>query len=68
MSKPRILTRHKDGKTFNAIVSDQFDPLFCFDSLLDAGMVRVTECGEENVYFEWKADEGTFHQGYCKCL
>ena len=42
--------------------------LFSFDSLADLPSVRITECGSENVYFDFQDDDGETHKGFCKCL
>lgn len=65
--KSRVVSVTKNGRTLNALVANR-PPLFWFDSLALAGMIRVTACGEENVYFEFSADNGEVYNGYCKCL
>lgn len=42
--------------------------LFSFESLADLLNIRITECGSENVYFDFQDDDGEQHNGFCKCL
>lgn len=59
----------KNGRKLNALIAHPGERgLFNFDSLADAGMVCVVAHGAENVYFEFKSDEGTVEAGFCKCL
>lgn len=58
----------KSGRKMHASATPGTRGLFEFDSLADAGMVRVLSHGAENVYFEWISDEGFTESGYCKCL
>ena len=67
-TKRRIATATKNGKQYTAMVAHGERGLFEFDSLLDAGMIRVVACGQENIYFEWTCDEGYCQAGYCKSL
>ena len=39
-----------------------------FEHLSDAGWIRVTHCGDENVYFTFRDQKGNEREGYCKCL
>ncbi len=39
-----------------------------FDLIADAGWIRVTGVGNENLYFDFKTDSGEVLPGYCKCL
>ena len=61
--KVTIHTVSKNGKPVRST-----GDVYAFDSLTDAGAVRVTGCGQENVYFEWTCDLGHTRNGYCKCL
>lgn len=39
-----------------------------FENLADAGWIKVTDIGDENLYFKFKSDCGQELDGYCKCL
>ena len=39
-----------------------------FDSITHAGWIRITDIGQENLYFDFTSDAGEALQGYCKCL
>lgn len=39
-----------------------------FETMAEAGWVRITSIGNENLYFEFRTDEGEILLGYCKCL
>ncbi len=39
-----------------------------FESIAQAGWIRVTSIGSENLYFKYRTDEGEELPGYCKCL
>lgn len=41
---------------------------FEFDNLSDAGWIRITHFGDENVYFLFKDKDGAERTGFCKCL
>lgn len=41
---------------------------YFFEKLSDAGWIRITDIGDENVYFIFKSDCGQELNGYCKCL
>lgn len=38
------------------------------ENLADAGWIKVTDIGGENLYFKFKSDCGQELDGYCKCL
>lgn len=42
--------------------------MFQFETMTDAGWVKIESCGSENLYFKFKDDQGNEHDGYCKCL
>lgn len=42
--------------------------LFSFESLATLHNIRITECGSENIYFDFQDDDGEQHKGFCKCL
>ena len=64
-----IVTTTKGGRKYNATAgSGNLPTLFRFESLADAGWIRITDVGEENVYFDWTDDDGAEHLGFCKCL
>lgn len=67
-TRSRVVTATKNGKAHHALVTPGERGLFNFDSLADAGMIRILSHGEENVYFEWTSDEGFTEAGYTKCL
>jgi len=67
-TRSRIVSAYKNGRTYNAFAAHGERGLFEFDSLADAGMIRIECHGSENVYFEWQSDAGTIEAGYCKCL
>jgi hypothetical protein len=52
------------GKWYHTTIETPFE----FESLADAGWIRVTHCGDENCYFDFKDDGGEEHTGYCKCF
>ncbi len=58
----------KNARTYHARAKHGERGMFEFDSLADAGMVRVVSHGEENVYFEFADDNGTTQAGFVKCL
>lgn len=40
-----------------------------FETMAEAGWVRITSVGNENLYFDFRTDEGeVLSGGYCKCL
>jgi len=39
-----------------------------FENIADAGWIKVTDIGDENLYFKFKSDCGQELDGYCKCL
>ena len=40
-----------------------------FETMAEAGWVRITSIGNENLYFDFRTDEGEILSGgYCKCL
>ena len=39
-----------------------------FDQISDAGWIRITAIGNENLYFRCRDDSGEELEGYCKCL
>jgi len=41
---------------------------YFFENLSDAGWIKITDIGDENVYFIFKSDCGQELNGYCKCL
>lgn len=44
------------------------EPVFHFDDIRDAGWILITEVGDENLYFQFRDNEGDVHTGYCKTL
>lgn len=41
---------------------------YCFENIADAGWIKITDIGDENLYFKFKSDCGKELDGYCKCL
>ena len=40
-----------------------------FETMAEAGWVRIVSIGNENLYFDFRTDEGEILTGgYCKCL
>lgn len=39
-----------------------------FQTIADAGWIKITDIGDENLYFKFKSDCGQELDGYCKCL
>lgn len=52
------------GRRFSAFA----DAGFCFDDISKAGWIRISSVGSENIYFEFKSDDGKVHLGYSKVL
>lgn len=41
---------------------------YLFDYISEAGWIKITDIGTENLYFTFKSDCGKELPGYCKCL
>ena len=41
---------------------------YYFENIADAGWIKVTDIGDENLYFKFKSDCGQELDGYSKCL
>jgi hypothetical protein len=54
----------KDGMPRTAGASGKF----IFDVISDAGWIKITNIGQENIYFIFTDDEKIEREGYCKCL
>ena len=68
-TRQRIATASKNNKAYYATTTaGETSPLFQFDSLSQAGIIRIVGHGSENVYFEWTDDNGFKQNGFCKCL
>lgn len=39
-----------------------------FQLISDVGWMQITSVGNENLYFNFEADDGEVLPGYCKCL
>jgi hypothetical protein len=44
------------------------DDVYYFENMAEAGWVKITSIGNENLYFIFKCDAGQEHKGWCKCL
>jgi hypothetical protein len=68
-AKPgEIVTASKNGREYRTRAYCTGQGVFEFETLSEAGWIHVHACGSENVYFEWKSDDGEVLQGFCKCL
>lgn len=65
-----VVQTEKNGRPVTALAVPAHPQLalFEFDHPYDAGWVRVTSVGSENVYFDWQDDSGVIRKGFSKCL
>ena len=55
------------GGRRNLYAGGQFGAV-SFELISDAGWIRITSIGSENLYFDFKTDSGEVLPGFCKCL
>lgn len=65
-----VIVNGIERKTISRKDKDRIEDRYEFETqdLLKAGWIRVTHCGDENLYFDFTDDSGVQHKGYCKCL